>query len=108
MNANIRSAHTEASPYENTLSTRFSRIVHLALVTPPRLLRIPAVHVVRGGDDAVLVGMARCMEELCPSPRLTRSLTHGGGHDVPRSPKDAQMLWSAVDWAVNGAQRQMW
>lgn len=83
------------------------RLIHPALLSRDVRVRIPTVHVVGRKDDEDLITMSHLMEQVC-DPQFVRTLTHEGGHDVPRLVKDVRALWSAVNWAVHESMGQFW
>ncbi|PLB39702.1 serine hydrolase FSH [Aspergillus candidus] len=79
------------------------RVFHPALVKDR--IPIPTVHITGKKDQAMMVNLSVLVQGLC-DPRLIRSLTHSGAHDVPRRPDDVCAAWAAVDWAIQQSQQQ--
>ncbi|KAK3046349.1 hypothetical protein LTR09_012165 [Extremus antarcticus] len=75
------------------------RIMHPELLPADVRIRIPTVHVTGVKDERDLIASSRLMERVC-EPKLVQSLTHSGGHDVPRTMKDSRALVKAVDYAI--------
>ncbi|MCJ1251310.1 hypothetical protein MMC30_008542 [Trapelia coarctata] len=83
------------------------RLIHPSLLPPDIRIRIPTIHVTGRKDEPALVAMSRLMEEVCVKG-MVRSLSHEGGHDVPRGLRDVKALWGAVEWAVGEGLRGVW
>ncbi|KAL2845870.1 serine hydrolase-domain-containing protein [Aspergillus pseudoustus] len=79
------------------------RVFHPALLA--ERIPIPTVHITGRKDNSLMVGLSVLVQGLC-DPRLVRSLTHSGGHNVPRAADDVRAAWAAVDRAIQQSQKQ--
>ncbi|KAE8356047.1 serine hydrolase FSH [Aspergillus coremiiformis] len=65
----------------------------------PTRLRIPTLHIRGKADIPGLEETGSLVESFC-DPKNRRSITHSGGHDLPRSEQEVKLILSAMEWMV--------